>query len=223
MRYLLAAVIALALLPAAAQAHVTVQPNTAAAGSFTVENVRVPNETDNAVTTKVDVQMPPGFVEASYQSTPGWSVKVTKRKLATPVKTDDGEVTEEVARITWTASDEAHGIQPGQFRDFPLSVAIPGKNGDKLTFKALQTYSNGDVVRWIGAEGSDTPAPVVDVADPAKPAATATPAASAKPVTQTIVKKQSGGKGLAIVALVLAAVALALGAKGAFRSGSGSV
>ena len=51
----------------------------------------------------------------------------------------------------------------GAFRDFGLSVQIPGKAGDKLTFKALQTYSDGEVVRWIGPEGSDTPAPIVTV------------------------------------------------------------
>ena len=34
-------------------------------------------------------------------------------------------------------------------------------NTDSITFKALQTYDNGDVVRWIGAEKTDNPAPVV--------------------------------------------------------------
>ena len=52
--------------PAAADAHVPLQPNTAAAGAFTVENVRVPNERDKASTVKVDLQLPHGFVFASY-------------------------------------------------------------------------------------------------------------------------------------------------------------
>jgi len=82
------------LLPATAQAHVTLQPSEAAAGSFTVLDVRVPNETDSALTTKVQVQFPPGFAEASYQPLPGWSVKVAHEKLAKPVQTDDGPVTE---------------------------------------------------------------------------------------------------------------------------------
>jgi uncharacterized protein len=30
-----------------------------------------------------------------------------------------------------------------------------------LTFKALQTYSNGEVVRWIGPPDADEPAPQV--------------------------------------------------------------
>ena len=44
-----------------------------------------------------------------------------------------------------------------------MSVQIPGKAGDELTFKALQTYSDGDVVRWIGAPDSEQPAPQVKV------------------------------------------------------------
>jgi uncharacterized protein len=40
---------------------------------------------------------------------------------------------------------------------------IPGKAGQTLTFKALQTYSNGDVVRWIGAPDADEPAPRVQL------------------------------------------------------------
>jgi uncharacterized protein len=165
------AVAALAV-PAAAQAHVTLQPNQAPAGAFTVLDVRVPTERDNASTAKVDVQFPAGFASASYQAVPGWKVRVIKKKLATPIQTDDGPITEGVSRMVWTRTNRGGGIKPGQFQDFPISVQIPGKAGDKLTFKALQTYSNGEVVRWIGAAGSDEPAPVVTVTS-AKAAAAA--------------------------------------------------
>jgi uncharacterized protein len=164
----LAAATAVAMLavPAAAQAHVTLQPNTAPAGGFVVLDVRVPTERDNASTAKVDVQFPAGFASASYQAVPGWRVRVIKKKLATPIQTDDGPITEGVSRMVWTRTNRAGGIKPGQFQDFPISVQIPGKAGDKLTFKALQTYSNGEIVRWIGAPGSDSPAPQVTVIAP---------------------------------------------------------
>jgi periplasmic copper chaperone A len=164
------AVAALAV-PAAAQAHVTLQPNTAPAGAFMVLDVRVPTERDDASTAKVDVQFPAGFASASYQAVPGWRVRVIKKKLATPVQTDDGPITEGVSRMVWTRTNRAGGVKPGQFQDFPISVQIPGKAGDKLTFKALQTYSNGEVVRWIGAAGSDSPAPQVTVTAAAQTAA----------------------------------------------------
>ena len=150
--------------PAAAQAHVTLQPNTVAAGAYTVLDVRVPNERDKASTVKVDVQFPAGFASVSYQPVPGWTVKVIKKKLATPIQTDDGPISEGVSRMIWTGSRKGLGkIAPGQFMDFPISVQIPGKAGDVLTFKALQTYSNGEIVRWIGAPSADLPAPQVKV------------------------------------------------------------
>jgi periplasmic copper chaperone A len=204
-KIVLAAVAAGALAaPVAANAHVTLQPNSAVAGAFTVENVRVPNERDNASTVKVDVQLPHGFVFASYEPKIGWSVKVTKEKLAKPIQTDDGPIDEEIRRITFTGHGRYGKIGPGQFMDFPLSVQIPGKPGDKLTFKAIQTYSNGEVVRWIGAPDADTPAPVVEVTGEAsKPVATAPAKAD----------DDDGGAstGLGVAALVVGVLALLVG------------
>lgn len=205
-----AATVALLLAAApAAQAHLTVVPARAPAGGFIRLDVRVPSERDNASTTKVDIKLPPGFAEAAYQPVPGWAVKVRKQKLAKPVQTDDGPVTEEVSRITWTARDAASGIPPDGFQDFGLSVQIPDKPGSDLTFKGLQTYSDGKIVRWIGGEGTDTPAPTVAVVKPggsAAPAATATPAPPAAASTSP-----HGGSTdtLSIVAVVLGALALA--------------
>ena len=200
---LASAALAAALLaaPAAAQAHVTVQPNKAPAGGFVRLDVRVPNERDDAATTKVDVKFPPGFAEASYEKVPGWSIKVTKAKLAKPIQTDDGPVTEGVSRITWTADRTGDGIPPGAFQDFGLSVQVPGRVGDTLTFKALQTYSNGTIVRWIGAAGSDTPAPTVHV--------TAASGGEAAPASSG-----DSSNGLAVTALIVGALGLITGAAG---------
>jgi uncharacterized protein YcnI len=217
-----AAVAAAALAaPAAAQAHVTLQPNTATAGAFTVENVRVPNERDKASTVKVDLQLPAGFVAVSYEPKIGWSVKVTKEKLAKPIQTDDGPIDEQVRRITFTGHGQNGRIAPGQFMDFPLSVQIPGKPGDKLTFKALQTYSNGEVVRWIGAPDSETPAPVITVVKAASAAAaTATPPA-APPRASAGGDGDGASKGLGVTALIVGALGLVAGlaAFGARRRG----
>ena len=165
MRHLIpAAFAALALLaPATAAAHVTVQPDTAPAGGFARLDVRVPNERDDAGTVKVDVQMPPGIASASYEPVPGWSVKVTREKLDKPIEVEGLELDEQIARITWTGDPRRGGIiRPGQFQDFGLSLALPdGAPGSELTFKALQTYQGGEVVRWIGPPDADEPAPTV--------------------------------------------------------------
>jgi periplasmic copper chaperone A len=210
------ALAAAAIAAPAAQAHVTLQPNEAPAGGFTRLNVRVPNEEDKANTTKVQVQMPPGFVQASYESVPGWTVKVAKRKLAKPVKTDDGEVTEEVSEITWTGNGKEGVIAPGQFRDFGLSVAIPdGKPGSKLTFKALQTYDDGKVVRWIGPPNADEPAPQVTLTAAQKEGAAA-PSSGGQAATPAATTSKSdsddfASKGLGIAALVIGILALIAG------------
>jgi uncharacterized protein YcnI len=194
--------------PAAAEAHVTLQPDTAVSGAYAVENVRVPNERDNASTVKVDLQLPHGFVAASYEPRLGWSVKVTKAKLAKPIQTDDGPIDEEVRRITFTGHGANGKIAPGEFMDFPLSVQIPGKPGDKLTFKALQTYSDGEVVRWIGAPDSDTPAPIVTVTRATTPGHGSSSAAA--PAAST---GDGGGasKGLGVTALIVGALGLVAG------------
>ena len=173
-----AALAATLTLAGAASAHVTLQPEEAPAGGFARLDVRVPNERDNASTTKVEVQFPPGFAEVSTEPVPGWTAKITKRKLAKPVEVEGEQLTEEVATITWSGGE----IGPGQFQDFGLSVGLPDKPGAKLTFKALQTYSGGEVVRWIGPPDAEEPAPQVtltsgggeDHAAAAEPAAATT-------------------------------------------------
>ena len=115
---------------------------------------------------------------------------MTKKTLDKPIQTDDGEITEGVDTITWTAKSDDDAIPPGAFEDFGLSVQIPGKAGDKLTFKALQTYTGGEVVRWIGAEDSDNPAPIVTVT---AAAAASDGAASPRPrrlATQAAARRQ---------------------------------
>ena len=102
-----AAVLAAALaLPAAASAHVTLQPSTAPADGFTRLDVRVPNERDDAATVKVDVQLPPGFAFVSYEPRPGWKVAVKRAQAEQPIEVEGGfEVDEEVRRITWSGGD----------------------------------------------------------------------------------------------------------------------
>lgn len=93
------AAVAVLALPTAAQAHVTVNPRSVVADSFARLDVRVPNERDDASTKSVAVSFPEGFTSVSYKPVWGWKVKIAKAKLATPIKTADGEITDRVARI----------------------------------------------------------------------------------------------------------------------------
>jgi uncharacterized protein YcnI len=157
--------------PAVASAHVTVNPSTAAPGSFSILTVRVPNERDNKGSNKVVLNLPDGFFSLSYKKVPGWVIKPTKTKLDKPVDVDGFQADEQFTRVTFTARRDGV-IRPGQFEEFPLSVRIPtGKKGDVLAFPAIQTYQGGEVVRWTGAPNSDTPAPRVTLTSPSAGAA----------------------------------------------------
>jgi periplasmic copper chaperone A len=200
-----AALVAVLALAPTAVAHVTLQPEEAPAGGFTRLDVRVPNERDNADTTKVDVQFPPGFLSVSTEPVPGWNIKITKRKLDKPVEQFGEQVTEEVGRVTFTGGS----IRPGQFQDFGLSLAVPDKPGSTVTFKAVQTYSNGEVVRWIGPPDSEEPAPQVKLtaAEAEAGGGGAQPAAPAAEEGDD----DGGSDTLAIIALIVGIAGLAAG------------
>src|ERR1700741_82738 len=100
----IAAVVAGSLaVPATAGAHVTLQPGSVTAGSFTKVDVRVPNERDNKGTIKVDLRLPDGFYFLSYQKVPGWKARVFKEKLDQPVDLGGFSVDERYTRIVWRA------------------------------------------------------------------------------------------------------------------------
>src|SRR3954468_1800414 len=117
-----AAVAALTLaLAGPASAHVTVNPNTATQGGYTKVTFRVPNETDSTDTTKLEVNLPTDTPVASVSLKPvaGWTAVTAKTKLATPIKSGDGEITEAITKITWTAQ-AGTAIKPGQFQEFDV-------------------------------------------------------------------------------------------------------
>ncbi|MEU4882632.1 YcnI family protein [Streptomyces althioticus] len=155
-------------------AHVSVQPEgEAAKGGYAVVGFKVPNERDNAATTKLEVTFPSDHPLSSVQPQPveGWDIKVTKSRLAEPLEMHGKKIDEAVTKVTWTAKGE--GIEPGFFQKFPVSVGTLPEDTDQLVFKALQTYSNKEVVRWIevpqeGQDEPDNPAPVLTLSAPAE-------------------------------------------------------
>jgi uncharacterized protein YcnI len=217
--FLVAAVAGLVVAVAVpADAHVTVNPNTATPGGYTKVTFRVPSETDNADTTKLEVAFPADqpIASVSVKPVPGWTATATESKLATPIKSHDHEITEAVSRIVWTA-DTGAAVKPGQFQEFDVSLGPLPASG-QLIFKALQTYSDGTVVRWIDEPSSDGtepehPAPALKLA--AAPAA-ATPAVPAAP---EITPAPSGTRTLSVLGLLAGVLALLLAAAAFIRAG----
>lgn len=198
-----------------ASAHVTVNPKEAPQGGYTKIAFRVPDESDTASTTRLDVYLPADTPVASVLTAPvpGWTAKLITTKLPKPITTDDGDqVTEAITQITWTAASPATAVRPGQFQEFPVSLG-PLPTTGSMTFKVLQTYSDGSVVRWIdlrapgGAEPAH-PAPVLKLTPPSSPAtAHATSTANADSGSS-----DTASLAVAIIAGVIALAGLALAA-----------
>ncbi|WP_169988376.1 YcnI family protein [Microbispora sp. H10836] len=208
-----------------ALAHVTVNPGTAVQGGWTKIAFRVPNERDNASTTKVEVEFPTDhplpFV--SVRPVPGWDVKLTRGKLPKPVVSDAGDtITESVLKITWSGGK----IESGQFQEFEASVGPLPKNVDALTFPTVQTYSGGEKVKWADApkaDGSEPehPAPVLKLVaaeegeDDHGVAASASPVAAAAPTVAAAADDDDDEGGDTTPALVLGGIGLVAGLVGA--------
>lgn len=200
---------------APASAHVSVSSADATQGGYGKAVFRVPTESDTASTTKVEVFLPDATPIASVSTmpVPGWTAATTTKKLTTPLKTDDGEVTEAVTTVTWTAS-QAGAIKPGEFQEFPLSLG-PLPKTDQLVFKAIQTYSDGKVVRWIeeqapGAAEPTNPAPVLKLVAATTDSTAAAPTAATQSTASTT-KSDSTGRALGIAGLIAGLLGLALG------------
>ncbi|MFI6662981.1 YcnI family protein [Streptomyces sp. NPDC050523] len=211
----------------AASAHVTVHPDSYAQGATDgVLTFRVPNEEDTASTTKVQLFLPTDHPVLGVLVSPprdGWTAKVTDTKLKTPIKTDDGTITDAVSEITWTGGK----IGPGQYEDFNVAFGQLPDNGDQLVFKTLQTYSDGKTVRWIeapqpGGDEPENPAPVLKLT--AKAAGddggdSATGAAGSASASSD--SSDSTARGLGIAGLVVGGLGLAAAAFALLRGRSG--
>jgi uncharacterized protein YcnI len=224
-RVLVTAALAGLLVPASAQAHVSIHPNTVPAGAFVTLIVRVPGEEQGAYAYKVDMLMPPGFTDVSVQNVPGWTVRATTTTLKTPIQTDDGPVSQEISEIVWTGDRSTQGrLDNGTFMQFPLSIAMPANiAGQSLAFKTLEYYSNGVIAHWIGPPTAAYPSPTINVTakggvvedvagGEAGPSAGQLPTtANGSAAAATGQKSGSSTNGLAIAALIVAILGLACG------------
>ncbi|GAB3870406.1 YcnI family copper-binding membrane protein [Terrabacter terrigena] len=203
-------------LPGTASAHVSIQPGTVEGGEGAVIAVRVPNERDDASTTRLRLVLPADNPIGSVRTTelPGWKATTATRKLAQPIDVFGRKVDTVVSQVTWTATDGV-GIRPGQYKDFNLSLGPLPESGH-LVFTALQTYSGGETVSWNEVSADKTvepehPAPVLEITPQAAP--TAAPGATGATTANTASTAPAGASdtsGTASLALSGAALAVSL-------------
>ncbi len=154
---------------AAAQAHVRVTPDSTAEGGYSRLTFRVPNESDTAGTTTVEVALPTDtpFSSVMTKPVPGWKAEVTEAELPEPIEADGATITKAPATVTWTAEGD-NQINPGEYQEFSISVGPLPKMGTTILLPTKQTYSDGEVADWSepeveGQEEPDYPAPVFEV------------------------------------------------------------
>ncbi|WP_433652475.1 YcnI family protein [Micromonospora zamorensis] len=202
-----------------ASAHVTVNPKEAAQGGYARVAFRVPNESDTASTVKLEVVLPENAPVGSVSTmpVPGWTVAMEKRKVDPPIEVHGSPITEAVSKLTWTATGDA-GVKPGQFQEFPVSMG-PLPKVDSMVFKTLQTYSDGNISRWIdeqapGGEEPESPAPVLTLTAAAAPGGSAAPASAAAVAALDDDDDEDGdglAVGLGVAGLVAGLAGLVLG------------
>lgn len=171
----------------AAGAHVSVEPlegETPTVGADVTVTVRVPNERDVG-TVGVELVLPEPMARVSVAPTPGWEVSAEPSvspassvgvpivpahegddhgggeqplpETPGPAEAAPVEFTD-VDRLVWTGGP----LTGDEVADFVVTMG-PLPDTPTLVFKALQTYADGDVVRWIEEPTAADP-------DPAEPA-----------------------------------------------------
>jgi uncharacterized protein YcnI len=214
-RTMILAVAALLALPAAAQAHVTVWPETLPAEGYAKVDLSVPHGCEDSPTTSLSVQMPDQVQSATPQVVPGWKITTKEGKLAAPYESDGEQVTEGVREVTWSGGRlDAH-----QLEVFGLSIKVAGKPGDQMAFKAVQKCAKGETA-WVeipveGEEEPPAPAPIVELLPAEEEETAADPVELQTTAATTAADDDDGAStGLVVVALVLGALGLIVGVVG---------
>ena len=180
---------------AQAGAHAEIKPESVPAGGVSTFTLSVEGE-KNAPTVKVAMRLPSGMANLKPAEVGGWQVNLGGRV------------------ITWTGGR----ITQGKTGKFEITAQFPRTAGKTLKFPVVQTYGNGEVVRWIGAASSSEPAPTIRLTGAVTPPPPPPPPAATTPTTATTVAAQDddGDNGSAgwiigaaiVVGLVAAGAAL---------------
>ncbi len=150
-----------AALSGPAQAHITLEQASAAAGSTYKAVFRVGHGCAGSPTTGITVFLPPGFIGAKPMPKPGWKLDMQREPLAAAYTSHGSTVSERVAVIRW----EGGSLADAEYDEFILRGSLPATAG-KLHFRVLQTCAQGSN-DWsaiqTGSERPAFPAAVLDV------------------------------------------------------------
>lgn len=153
-------------LPAAA--HIVLEYQVANAGSYYKATFKVGHGCGTSPIKQIIVTVPAGVQGAKPMPKSGWTMDIVREKLAQPVMDHGRTVTEDVARITWTAKTPADYLQNDLYDEFALQAKLPGKAGT-LYWPVSQVCESGRT-DWVetpkaGQKMSDlkSPAAVLEI------------------------------------------------------------
>jgi uncharacterized protein YcnI len=146
-RVALVAVIATTV-PAAASAHARISPAVSITNELQLYSLAVPTEKDSVTTTKIVLTLPSGFAIDSFVPSPGW------QRVLQQTGSGNNAV---IQKVTWTGGHVPTG------EDSLFQFLAQPSSSQTYKFTVQQTYSDGSIVNWAGAESSDSPAPTIEV------------------------------------------------------------
>ena len=160
-----------------AWAHVEFDPSVVPAGEVAHLTLTLENEQSDAGTVKIELVFPKPLTVADVPDSDTWTVTV-----------QGGNIGADATGITWDRSSASPTENPTVKLDLgPIPSGAP-----QLQFKVLQTYSNGEIDRWIqdwpaGQPEPESPGPVLKVTDlpPTPPTSTTLPSSTAPSATTT--------------------------------------
>jgi uncharacterized protein YcnI len=164
-----------ALLPFAADAHVVItNMNQSAGWEGAVLTLLVPHGCGASPTTEIRMKVPENVNMVLPEPKPGWKITLTRRKLATPKKVGNREISEVQDEVIWSG-----GSLPGdQAGLFTFVTNFANKPGERVYFKTIQKCEAGEE-RWVDTVTAEqeiwriwltkTPSPFVVLGTPAQP------------------------------------------------------
>jgi uncharacterized protein YcnI len=160
----LPACLALAALAAGASAHVVLDYQAAPAGKSYRATFKVGHGCGESATRQLVVEIPAGVLGAHPMPKPGWQLAVERAPLPQPVTSHGRTVTEDVARITWTARSREDMLASAHYDEFVVVATLPAQAGP-LYWPVRQVCEEGRA-DWV-----EVPRPGQKLSDLKSPAA----------------------------------------------------
>lgn len=168
-KFTLAAFAALSVIPltaAPSKAHVSLLQKEAAPGSYKAV-FAVPHGCDGEPTTAFRVSLPEGFIDAKPMPKPGWTVEIEEGDYAETYRLHGEKVSSGPLFVTWSGGS----LEDSHYDEFTIHGTLASvEEGERLSFKAVQTCSSGKEEAWDqeamaeeDAHALDNPAPFVTI------------------------------------------------------------